>query len=134
MRSFPRLSTSEGERLREELARQYRIIRGEFLPRIILVAVAYGLCSLFIPPVVAGALFLVEILGEFISQRLLRGLDPVRSPRRYLGFLLSLVPMEAAIISAAGWSGFRTTPMRRRLPSALWWARCCICPRSGRST
>lgn len=102
MRSFPRLSTSEGERLREELARQYRIIRGEFLPRIILVAVAYGLCSLFIPPVVAGALFLVEILGEFISQRLLRGLDPVRSPRRYLGFLLSLVPMEAAIISAAG--------------------------------
>jgi signal transduction histidine kinase/CheY-like chemotaxis protein len=102
MPSVPRLSNAEGERLRDELARQYRIIRGEFALRIVLVGVAYGLCSLFISPVIAWTLFFVEILGEIFSQRLLRGLDPVRSPRRYVGFLLSLVPMEAAIISAAG--------------------------------
>lgn len=102
MLSFPRLSNAEGERLREELARQYRIIRGEYALRLVLVGLAYGLCSLYFSPVLAWSLFCVEVLGEIVSQRLLRGLDPVRSPRRYVGFLLSLVPMEAAIISAAG--------------------------------
>jgi two-component system, sensor histidine kinase len=98
----PRLSNAEAERVRDELARQYRILRGEFIPRMFLVAVAYGLCSLYLSPPLMLALFFVEVVGELVSQRLLRGLDPSRSPGRYLGYLLSLVPMEAAIVSASG--------------------------------
>lgn len=102
MSLFASLSNADGERLRDELARQYRIIRGEYVFRLFLVAVAYGLCSLFVWPALMLVLFGVELVGEFVSQRLLRGLDPVRSPGSYLGFLFSLVPMEAAIIAAAG--------------------------------
>jgi signal transduction histidine kinase len=99
---IPRLSKADGERLREELARQYKIIRGEYLLRIVFVGLGYWLCSLYVAPSVMLALFFVEVIGEFLSQYLLRGLDPIKSPRRYLAFLLSLVPMEAALITAAG--------------------------------
>jgi signal transduction histidine kinase/CheY-like chemotaxis protein len=99
---FARLTNAEGERLRDELARQYRIIRGEFAFRMFLVALAYGLCGLYVWPQLMLGLFCVELVGEYASQRLLRGLDPVRSPGRYLGYIFTLVPMEAAIISAAG--------------------------------
>ncbi|NHB75186.1 ATP-binding protein [Rhodobacter calidifons] len=102
MPKLPSPSIAEAERVRDELARQYRILRGEFLPRLILVALAYVLCSLFIPPALAAALFCVEIIGEIVSQRLLRGLDPARQPGRHLAYLATLIPMEAAIISAAG--------------------------------
>ncbi len=96
------LSKSEGERLRDELRRQYRILRGEFAFRIVLVALGYAVCSMYVSPALMAMLFLVELVGEFISQGLLRGLDPARSPGRYRAFLLSLVPMEASLITAAG--------------------------------
>lgn len=88
--------------MREELVRQYRILRGEFAVRIGLVAMGYVICAIYVNPVVMTALFCVELVGEFLSQRLLRGLDPVRSPARYRAFLLTLVPMEASLITAAG--------------------------------
>jgi signal transduction histidine kinase/CheY-like chemotaxis protein len=96
------MSKADGERLRDELARQYRIIRGEFAVRIVLVVLAYGLCALYVSPAMMMALFMVEVAGEATAQRLLRGLDPMKSPRRYQAFLLTLVPMEASIITAAG--------------------------------
>jgi signal transduction histidine kinase/CheY-like chemotaxis protein len=96
------MSKADGERLRDELARQYRIIRGEFAVRIVLVGLAYGLCALYVSPAMMMALFMVEVAGEATAQRLLRGLDPMKSPRRYQAFLLTLVPMEASIITAAG--------------------------------
>lgn len=99
---LPSLSKSEGERVREELARQYRMLRGEFAVRILLLALGYAVCSIYVNPTVMVALFLVEFVGELASQWLLRGLDPVKSPHRYKVFLLSLVPMEAAVITAAG--------------------------------
>jgi len=102
MATFPTLSKAEGEQLREELVRQYRILRGEFAVRIGLVAMGYVICAIYVNPVVMTALFCVELVGEFLSQRLLRGLDPVRSPARYRAFLLTLVPMEASLITAAG--------------------------------
>ncbi|MFO1203183.1 MAG: ATP-binding protein [Tabrizicola sp.] len=99
---FPSFSRHDGERLRDELLRQYRIIRGEFAVRIILVALAYALCAIYVSPAIMGALFLVEVVGEATAQRLLRGLDPTRSPGRYRMFLLTLVPMEASLVTAAG--------------------------------
>ncbi|MFN3280712.1 MAG: ATP-binding protein [Tabrizicola sp.] len=101
--------------MRDELARQYRILRGEFVPRLILIALAYLLCSIYISPVLAIALFCVEIGGELVSQHLLRGLDPIRQPRRYLGYLFSLVPMEAAIISAAGMVWLQDDPYAKAI-------------------
>jgi signal transduction histidine kinase/CheY-like chemotaxis protein len=96
------MSKADGERLRDELSRQYRIIRGEVGVRMVLVGLAYAICSLYVAPWIMMAFFLVEVAGETFSQALLRGLDPMQSPRRYQLFLLSLVPMEAALISAAG--------------------------------
>jgi signal transduction histidine kinase/CheY-like chemotaxis protein len=98
----PSMSKAEGERLRDELARQYRIIRGEFAARIVLVGLAYALCALYVSPPIMAVLFLVEVTGETVAQRLLRRLDPIRSPGRYRAFLLTLVPMEASLVTAAG--------------------------------
>lgn len=102
MSLIPRYTKAEGERLRDELARQYKILRGEFVFRMVLVAFGYGVCSIYVSPAIMAGLFMVELVGELFSQGLLRGLDPARSPRRYLAYLLSLVPMEAALITAAG--------------------------------
>lgn len=102
MSPLPRYTNAEGERVRDELARQYKILRGEFLVRMVLVGVGYGVCAIYVNPWIMLVLFVVELMGEILSQALLRGLDPVRSPRRYLAYLLSLVPMEAALITAAG--------------------------------
>lgn len=96
------MSNADGERLQDELARQHRILRGEVVPRLLLVGLAYAICAQFVSPWIMVALFLVEVVGEVIAQRLLRGLDPLQSPLRYRMFLLSIVPMEAALISAAG--------------------------------
>lgn len=99
---LPSLTKADGERLREELGRQYRIIRGEAVTRLILVILIYAVCAQFVSGWFMAALFLVELVGEAVSQRLLKGLDPVRSPMRYRLFLLSLVPMEAGLVTAAG--------------------------------
>jgi two-component system, sensor histidine kinase len=77
------MSKADGERLRDELARQHRILRGEVAPRLLLVGLAYAICAQFVAAWIMVALFLVEVVGEVVSQRLLRGLDPVRSPVRY---------------------------------------------------
>ncbi len=99
---FPAMSMADGDRIRDELAQQYRIIRSEFVVRMALVGLAYGICGMYVSPWIMLSLFLVEAVGEFTTQRLLRGLDPIRSPGRYRMFLLILVPMEASLITAAG--------------------------------
>ena len=76
------MSDADAERLRDELARQHRILRGEVVPRLLLVGLAYAICAQFVAPWIMIALFLVEVGGEAVSQRLLRGLDPLRSPLR----------------------------------------------------
>lgn len=99
---LPSVSKSEGGQLRDELARQYRILRGEFAVRIVVVAAGYAVCAIYVTPLLMIALFFVELIGELVSQRLLRRLDPAKSPGRYRAFLLSLIPMEASLITAAG--------------------------------
>jgi signal transduction histidine kinase len=96
------MSKADGERLRDELARQYRMLRSEVAVRMLLVGLAYAICAQYVSPWIMVGFFLVEVLGEGISQYLLRRLDPVQSPLRYRLFLASLIPMEAALVSAAG--------------------------------
>jgi signal transduction histidine kinase len=119
MASLASLSRSEGEQRREELQRQYRILRSEFVPRILLVAFGYAICSIYVSPILLAALFLVELVGEFISQGLLRGLDPTRSPVRYRAFLLSLVPMEASLVTAAGLLWMHDDPYAKAIAIAI---------------
>ncbi|MFZ1346804.1 MAG: hypothetical protein WAS32_07750, partial [Tabrizicola sp.] len=88
--------------MRDELVRQYRMLRGEFAVRMVFVALGYGVCALYVNPAIMLALFMVEFGGELVSQRLLRRLDPAKSPARYRAFLLSIIPMEASLITAAG--------------------------------
>jgi two-component system, sensor histidine kinase len=102
---MPKISVpafADADQLRAELAQQYRIVRSEYTSRLALVWVGYSLCALFVAPALMFALFFVELIGEVFSQRLLNGLDPARTPGRYRAYLLTLVPMEAAIITAAG--------------------------------
>jgi two-component system, sensor histidine kinase len=96
------LSNADGERLRDELARQYRILRGEFAMRLLLMGLGYALCALYVGAEIMIGLYLLEIVGELSSRWLIRGLDPVQSPGRYAAFLLMLIPMEGALMTAAG--------------------------------
>ncbi len=99
---FTSLTRAEGQQVRDELVRQYRMLRGEFAVRMVFVALGYGVCALYVNPAIMLALFMVEFGGELVSQRLLRRLDPAKSPARYRAFLLSIIPMEASLITAAG--------------------------------
>jgi signal transduction histidine kinase len=111
----PAMTKADGDRIRDELARQFRIIRSEFAVRMVLVGLAYAICGMYVAPWIMAALFLVEAVGETIAQRLLRGLDPARSPRRYLMFLLILVPMEASLITAAGFVWMHDDPYAKSI-------------------
>lgn len=115
MLSLPAMTKADGDRIRDELARQYRIIRSEFVVRMVLVGLAYAICGMYVAPWVMAALFLVEAVGETIAQGLLRGLDPARSPRRYLMFLVILIPMEASLISAAGFVWMNEDPYAKAI-------------------
>ncbi|MBN8630323.1 MAG: response regulator [Rhodobacterales bacterium] len=101
------------------MVRQYRIIREEFVLRIILVGLAYALCAIYVNGWLMAALFLVEVTGEFLAQRLLRGLDPMRWPLRYRAFLLTLVPMEASLITAAGLVWMQDDPYAKSIAIGL---------------
>jgi signal transduction histidine kinase/CheY-like chemotaxis protein len=115
MLSFPAMTKADGDRIRDELARQYRIIRSEFVVRMLLVGLAYAICGMYVAPWIMAALFLVEAVGETIAQGLLRGLDPARAPHRYVMFLLILVPMEASLISAAGFVWMNQDPYAKAI-------------------
>lgn len=113
------ISKADKERLRDELARQHRILRGEVAVRMVLVGLAYAICAQYVSPWIMAAFFLVEIAGETVAQLLLRGLDPVKSPLRYRLFLISLVPMEAALISAAGLVWLQDDPYAKSIAIGL---------------
>ena len=71
MSPFASLSKAEGERLREELGRQYRMLRSEFAVRMVFVALGYAVCAIYVSPTLMLALYMVELVGELLSQRLL---------------------------------------------------------------
>lgn len=82
-------------------------------------ALAYTICAQYVSPWIMVTLFLVEVVGEIVAQRLLVGLDPLRSPARYRMFLASLVPMEAALISAAGLVWLQDDPYAKSIAVGL---------------
>ena len=62
---FPPLSKAEGERVREELVRQYRMLRSEFAVRIFFVALGYAVCAIYVSPAILAVLFMVAETSRF---------------------------------------------------------------------
>lgn len=98
-------ASPKGEELREELARQYRILMKDAPIRLASTTLAYGLASLFLPVWILLICYAVNLGGEIISVRALRGLDPAADPARYRKCLIWVFILEMAfsIMPAMMW-------------------------------
>lgn len=95
----------KGEELREELARQYRILMKDAPIRLASTTLAYGLASLFLPVWILVICYAVNLGGEIVSLRALRGLDPAADPARYRKCLtwVFILEMAFSIMPAMMW-------------------------------
>lgn len=99
------LANPNSDRLREELARQYSILMKEAPIRLATTTLAYGLASLFIPVSIILICFAVNLGGEIISLRALKGLDPASDLARYRKCLtwVFILEMAFSIVPAMMW-------------------------------
>lgn len=98
-------ASPKGEELREELARQYRILMKDAPVRLASTTLAYGLASLFLPTWILLICFAVNLGGEIVSIRALKGLDPIADPARYRKCLtwVFILEMAFSILPAMMW-------------------------------
>ena len=91
--------------IRDELARQYRILMKEAPVRLATTAAAYGLAALFLPIWAMVICFCVNLAGEIMSARALRNLDPAKDPARYRACLVWVFILEMAfsLVPAMMW-------------------------------
>ncbi len=91
--------------LRDELARQYSILRKDAPVRFATTTLAYGLSSLYLPLTTILICYAANLLGEIMSMRQLRDLDPVKDPSRYRSCLIWVFVLELAfsVIPASIW-------------------------------
>ena len=101
----PPLAAPGSAALREELARQYSILMKEAPVRLATTTLAYGLAGLFLPLSVIVVCYCVNLLGEVISNRALKGLDPATDPARYRKCLTWVFLLELAfsVLPATMW-------------------------------
>ena len=92
----------EGDRRREEIARQHRIIAAELWPRNVMAIITFGICGLIITPGIAALLMIVNVVSDVLGTRLLAGLDPATDRARYLVVIGAVITMEASLTGAAG--------------------------------
>lgn len=98
-------ASPRAEELREELARQYRILMKDAPIRLASTTLAYGLSSLFLPIWILLVCYAVNLGGEIISLRALKSLDPVADPARYRKCLtwVFILEMAFSILPALIW-------------------------------
>ena len=91
--------------LRDELGRQYRILAKDAPVRLATTTLAYGLASFFLPLSVILICYATHLLGEIMSARALKGLDPTADPARYRRCLTWVFVLETAftILPAMFW-------------------------------
>ena len=94
--------TNSNADLRDELGRQYRILMKEAPVRLATTMMAYGLSALFLPLVVILMCFVVNLVGEIMSARALRDLDPAKDPARYRACLIWVFILELAFSVVPG--------------------------------
>jgi two-component system, sensor histidine kinase len=97
--------TARAAAQRDELARQYRILMKEAPVRLVMTSLAYALASLFLPLSIVLISFAVNLVGEIMSARALRNLDPVREPSRYIQCLAWVFILELgfSVVPAMVW-------------------------------
>ena len=101
----PATSFSTNAVLRDELGRQYRILAKDAPVRLATVTLAYGLASFFLPLWLILICYATHLLGEIMSARALKGLDPTADPARYRRCLTWVFVLETAfsILPAMLW-------------------------------
>jgi two-component system, sensor histidine kinase len=91
--------------LRDELSRQYSILMKEAPVRLATTTLAYGLSSVYLPLSIILICYATNLLGEIMSARALRDLDPVKDPARYRSCLIWVFVLELgfSVIPASIW-------------------------------
>lgn len=91
--------------LRDELARQYRILMKDAPARLAATTLAYALTSIFLPLFVICTCFAVNLGGEIMSALALKNLDPVKNPGRYRACLIwvFILDLGFSIVPAMIW-------------------------------
>ena len=91
--------------LQDELGRQYSILMKDAPVRFVTTTLAYGLSSLFLQYWIILICYTINLVGEIISARALKGLDPAANPARYRACLTWVFLLELAfsIIPATMW-------------------------------
>ncbi|WP_431300386.1 response regulator [Tabrizicola sp. BL-A-41-H6] len=98
----PALSMAAPDQFREELRRQSEILDREKWQRICLTLFAFGLCGIYVDPVLLAGLACVYGACEYANLRMLRGLDPLSQPGLYRATLLLVVVVEGSLAIAGG--------------------------------
>jgi len=96
------LLSAPNEPMRDEIARQLDVVWRERWQRIGLTALAFALSAVFLPWWVPLILAFINLSAEFLTMRLMRGLDPARDRRAYTLVLLCVFVMELVYVTSAG--------------------------------
>jgi two-component system, sensor histidine kinase len=83
-------------RVRGEIARQFEILWAERWQRLSLTAVAYLLCTIYLPFWICAFCALVNILAEIAHMRMMRHVDPERDRIAYWASLVMVFGVELA--------------------------------------
>ncbi len=90
------------DKARYEMARQHNILWQERWQRLGLTCVAFAVCTIYLPVWICLLCALVNLLAEIASMRLMRNLDPDRSPRDHWAVLAMVLALEVAYCLPAG--------------------------------
>jgi two-component system, sensor histidine kinase len=101
----PAIPGKDAAELREELARQYRILMKDAPVRLAATTIAYGLTLPFLPWPIVLLCFMINLSAEIISLRKLRDLDPATNPSRYSQCLtwVFILEMSFSIVPGMMW-------------------------------
>ena len=87
---------------RYEMARQHGILWQERWQRLGLTCVAFAVCTIYLPLWICLLCALVNLLAEIASMRMMRDLDPARTPREHWAVLTMIFALEVAYCLPAG--------------------------------
>ena len=98
-------NSTKAAELRDELARQYSILMKEAPVRLATTTLAYGLASVYLPLTIIFICYATNLLGEIMSARALRNLDPAKEPARYRSCLIWVFMLELgfSVVPASIW-------------------------------
>lgn len=103
----------------EEIARQYEALRGVHLVRVFLTLLVYCIGLTYLPLWVPVTLAIIDTAAEFVGLRMMRGLDPARSPGRYWASTVAVVVAEGCYTVQSGLLWQHDGPYAKALGTGL---------------